>query len=58
MLKIRKQGITKYIVEKDLQRFQDLGFEIVEEKQHKPEPMIIEEPKEEKPKAKKAEKAE
>lgn len=54
MFKIRKQGITKYIVEKDLQRFQDLGFEIVEEKQHKPEPMIIEEPKtEEKPKAKK-----
>ena len=37
----------------------DMGFEKVEVKPHKPEPMVIEEPKEEeKPKAKKTEKAE
>ena len=53
MIKVRKDGITKHILEKDLQKFKDMGFEKVEAKQNKPEPMIIEEPKEEKPKAKK-----
>lgn len=56
MIKVRKDGITKHIVEKDLQKFKDMGFEKVEAKQHKPEPMVIEEPKEEtKGKTKKAE---
>ena len=59
MIKVKKDGITKHIVEKDLQKFKDMGFEKVEAKPHKQEPMVIEEPKEEeKPKAKKAEKAE
>lgn len=56
MIKVKKDGITKHILEKDLQKFKDMGFEKVEVKPHKPEPMVIEEQKEEeKPKAKKAE---
>ncbi len=43
MIKVRKDGITKHIVERDLQKFKDMGFEKVEVKPHKPEPMVIEE---------------
>lgn len=44
MIKITKDGITKFVPEKELQRFTDLGFKKAE--QHKPEPMVIEETKE------------
>lgn len=43
MIKVRKDGITKFIPERDLQEYKDWGFKVVE---HKPEPMVIE-PKEE-----------
>lgn len=57
MIKVRKDGITKFVTARDLQRFLDLGFVKLEEKPHKPEPMVIEEQKvEEKPEAKKADK--
>ena len=56
MLKVKKDGITKSIAKKDLQEYLDWGFKVVEDKPHKPEPMIVEDTKEEvKPKTKKAE---
>lgn len=43
MIKITKDGITKFVPEKQLQTYEDLGFKKVE---HKPEPMVIkDEPK-------------
>lgn len=52
MIKVKKDGITKFVPEKQLQTYEDLGFKRVE---HKPEPMVIkEEPKGEEPKDTKA----
>ncbi|MCM1338907.1 MAG: hypothetical protein NC191_04490 [Muribaculaceae bacterium] len=42
MVKITKDGITKFVPEKELQHYTDLGFK---KAGHKPEPMVIEEPK-------------
>lgn len=54
MIKVKKDGITKSVTKKDLQEYLDWGFKVIEEKPHKPEPMVIEEPKAEKPKTEKA----
>lgn len=52
MIKVIKDGITRFISERDLQEYKDWGFKVVE---HKPEPMIIkEEPKEDVKEDKKA----
>jgi hypothetical protein len=55
MVKVTKDGISKFVKETDVQKFEDLGFKVAEIKINKPEPMVIEEPKEEKPKSKKSE---
>lgn len=52
-MQIYKEGITRTIKDKDWQKYRELGYTEVKPKQHKPEPMVIEEQKEEKPKAKK-----
>jgi len=44
MIKVYKQGITRIIPERDLQKYENFGYQKVDEK-HKPEPMVIEEPK-------------
>lgn len=49
MLKVRKDGITKFIPENEYQKYKDWGYVKLEEKLHKPEPMVI---KEEEPKTK------
>lgn len=41
MLKVTKEGITKFIDERDLQDYENMGFK---QENHKPEPMIIKEP--------------
>lgn len=50
MVKVKKDGITKTVNKRDLQEYLDWGFKVVEEKTHKPEPMVIEPTKEEKSK--------
>lgn len=46
MKKMYKDGITKFVNEKEVQEYKDWGFVIVEPKANKPEPMVIEEKKE------------
>lgn len=41
MIKIYKQGITRIIPEKELQKYENFGYQQVAEK-HNPEPMVIE----------------
>lgn len=41
MIKIYKQGITRIIPEKELQKYENFGYKQVKET-HKPEPMVIE----------------
>ncbi len=41
MLKVTKEGITKFIDERDLQDYENMGFK---QENRKPEPMIIKEP--------------
>lgn len=40
MIKVYKQGITRIIPEKELQKYENFGYRKVEEA-HKPEPMVI-----------------
>lgn len=46
-MQVYKEGITRTIKDKDWQKYRELGYAKVEPKAHKPEPMIVEEPKEE-----------
>ena len=41
MVKVTKDGITRFISERELQRFYDWGYKKVELKTHTPEPMIV-----------------
>lgn len=43
MKKMYKDGVTKYVNDRDVQEFKDWGFVEVPIKQHKPEPMEIKE---------------
>ena len=49
MLKVTKEGKTKFIDERDLQDYENMGFK---QENHKPEPMVIDEPETKKSKAK------
>lgn len=51
-MQVYKEGITRTIKDKDWQKYRELGFVKVEPKPHKPEPMVVEEPKAEAKKAK------
>ena len=43
MIRVQKDGITKSVTKRDLQEYLDWGFEVVADKPHKPEPMVLEE---------------
>ena len=41
MFKVHKDGITRFISEREIQRFYDWGYKKVEPKTHTPEPMVV-----------------